>query len=132
MKKFLFLVVPTTLTYFPEMAIPSLTAQLRSKSYNVSVMDLNIDFFHHIYNRQYLEKSLENAKVQYEELKARKETFYNNQDIYENQILINELLKEIYGKTFYFYAITDEKFKDLRREFIDKRNSTNFLQLVLF
>ena len=33
------------------------------------------------------------------------------------------LLEEIYGKTFYFYAITDEKFKDLRREFIDKRNS---------
>ena len=44
-------------------------------------------------------------------------------NIYENQILINELLKEIYGKTFYFYAITDEKFKDLRREFIDKRNN---------
>ena len=44
-------------------------------------------------------------------------------NIYENQILINELLKEIYGKTFYFYAITDEKFKDLRRAFIDKRNN---------
>ena len=87
MKKFLFLVVPTTLTYFPEMAIPSLTAQLRSKNYDVSVMDLNIDFFHHIYNQQYLEKSLENAKVQYEELKAKKDSFYNNQDIYENKIL---------------------------------------------
>lgn len=44
-------------------------------------------------------------------------------NIYENQILINELLKEIYGKTFYFYAITDEKFKDLRRAFIEKRNN---------
>lgn len=44
-------------------------------------------------------------------------------NIYENQIIINELLKEIYGKTFYFYAITDEKFKDLRRAFIEKRNS---------
>ena len=44
-------------------------------------------------------------------------------NIYENQILINELLNEIYGKTFYFYAITDEKFKDLRRDFIEKRNN---------
>ena len=44
-------------------------------------------------------------------------------NIYENQIIINELLKEIYGKTFYFYAITDEKFKDLRRTFIEKRNN---------
>ena len=44
-------------------------------------------------------------------------------NIYENQIIINELLKEIYGKTFYFYAITDEKFKDLRRDFIEKRNA---------
>jgi len=44
-------------------------------------------------------------------------------NIYENQIIINELLKEIYGKTFYFYAITDEKFKDLRRSFIEKRNN---------
>ena len=44
-------------------------------------------------------------------------------NIYENQIIINELLKEIYGKTFYFYAITDEKFKDLRRAFIEKRNN---------
>lgn len=44
-------------------------------------------------------------------------------NIYENQIIINELLKEIYGKTYYFYAITDEKFKDLRRDFIEKRNA---------
>ena len=44
-------------------------------------------------------------------------------NIYENQIIINELLKEIYGRTFYFYAITDEKFKDLRREFIEKRSN---------
>lgn len=44
-------------------------------------------------------------------------------NIYENQIIINDLLKEIYGKTFYFYAITDEKFKDLRRSFIEKRNN---------
>ena len=44
-------------------------------------------------------------------------------NIYENQILINDLLKEIYGKTYYFYAISDEKFKDLRRAFIEKRNN---------
>ena len=44
-------------------------------------------------------------------------------NIYENQIIINNLLEEIYGKTFYFYAITDEKFKDLRRSFIEKRNN---------
>ena len=44
-------------------------------------------------------------------------------NIYENQLIINDLLKEIYGKTFYFYAITDEKFKDLRRSFIEKRTN---------
>ncbi len=44
-------------------------------------------------------------------------------NIYENQLIINELLKEIYGKTYYFYAISDEKFKDLRREFLEKRNN---------
>ena len=44
-------------------------------------------------------------------------------NIYENQIIINNLLEEIYGKTYYFYAITDEKFKDLRRSFIEKRNN---------
>ena len=44
-------------------------------------------------------------------------------NIYENQLIINELLNEIYGKTYYFYAITDEKFKDLRREFLQKRGN---------
>ena len=44
-------------------------------------------------------------------------------NIYENQLMISDLLKEIYGQVYYFYAITDEKFKDLRREYIEKRNN---------
>lgn len=87
MKKFLLLLSPTTVTHFPEMAIPSLTAQLRKKNYDVSVMDLNIDFFYRIYNKDFLDKAIKKAQQQYLELEQKKETFYNSQDTYENKIL---------------------------------------------
>lgn len=87
MKKFLLIACPTMGTHFPEMAIPALTAQLRKNNYDVSVMDLNIDFFYYIYNKNFLENSIKKAKEQYIELEKNKETFYNAQDNEENKIL---------------------------------------------
>ena len=87
MKKFLFCFIPTSITHCPEMSIPALTAQLRHNDYDVSVMDLNIDFFYQIFNKEYLEKAIDNAKKQYEDLKLKKEDFYCKDNSYKNEIL---------------------------------------------
>ena len=65
MKKFLFCFIPTSLTHCPEMSIPSLTAQLRHNNYDVSVLDLNIDFFHQMFNKEYLENAVVKAQKQF-------------------------------------------------------------------
>ena len=87
MKKFLFCFIPTSITHCPEMSIPALTAQLRYHNYDVSVMDLNIDFFNQIFSREYLDNAVINAQKKYESLKLKKEDFYCKDDSYKNEIL---------------------------------------------
>lgn len=94
MKKFLFCFIPTSLTHSPEMSIPSITAQLRYHKYNVSAMDLNIDFFHHIFTKEYLTSAVKEAESQYEDLKKKKDLFLNKEDTYEN-IILNQKYNEL-------------------------------------
>lgn len=87
MKKYLFPIVPINPTYFPTLAVPSLIAQLREKGFQVSVIDMNMEFLQKIYTKDYLENAVKIAKEQYEELKKIKEEFIINKDSYESIIL---------------------------------------------
>lgn len=87
MKKFLLSIIPISATNTPEIAIPSLVAQLREKNYKVSVKDFSIDFFYHIYNEKYLKNAVETAQKQFIDLKERQETFYNKNNSPENELL---------------------------------------------
>ena len=87
MKKFLFPIIPVNITYFPTMSIPTLVSQLRNKSYDVTVMDLNIDFLNSIYTESFLNKSLVKAKEQFQELEKNRESFYKKEDCEQNKFL---------------------------------------------
>lgn len=87
MKKFLLCFIPYCTPHFPGAAIPSLVSQLRNNNYNVSVMDLNIDFLYTVYSKEYLQNSITKAEEQYKKLQTRKESFYNKMDSQENVIL---------------------------------------------
>ena len=45
---------PINIFYFPMMTLPTLVAQLRNKGYDVSAMDMNIDFLRYVYSKDYL------------------------------------------------------------------------------
>lgn len=46
-------------------------------------------------------------------------------NVHANQLIIRDLFKEIYGKDYYFYGISDENFRKVRVQFVDKMNSNN-------
>ena len=57
MKNEMLLIFPPQWTpVSPHFAVPSLVGQLKSEGFNVSSMDLNIDFFESILNRKSIEK----------------------------------------------------------------------------
>ncbi len=69
-KKEMLLIFPPQWTpVSPHFAVPSLVGQLKSEGFNVSSMDLNIDFFDAILNRKSIESALTTIKFQYEDLK---------------------------------------------------------------
>lgn len=88
MKKFLFVTVPISTTYFPEMAIPSMVSQLRSDNFDVCVKDYNIDFLREIYTESYLKNAIERAREQYNQLKQNEKIAHHCvDDNYEDSIL---------------------------------------------
>ena len=87
MKKLLLSIIPISPTYSPEIAVPSLVAQLRNNNYDVAVKDFGIDFFYYICNETFLKNAISNAESQYLDLSNRKEEFYNKSDLYENKVL---------------------------------------------
>ena len=87
MKKFLLCFIPYCTPHFPGAAIPSLVSQLRNNNYDVSVMDLNIDFLYTVYTKEYLQSAIEKAENQYKDLLMKKESFYAKGNTYENDIL---------------------------------------------
>ena len=87
MKKFLLCFIPYCTPHFPGAAIPSLVSQLRNNNYDVSVMDLNIDFLYTVYSKEYLQNSIIKAEEQYKKLQTQKKSFYKKMDSRENDIL---------------------------------------------
>lgn len=72
-KKFLFIFPPEWYFGGPNMALPSLSAQLKKEGYNSAVLDLNIKFFNDILKEDYLKKSLTKIEELYKELPLRKD-----------------------------------------------------------
>lgn len=80
--------VPIGSTHFPDLAVPSLIAQLRKNNYDVDVLDFNIDFLREIYTASYLKNAIEGAREQYNHLKQNEKISHCFVDgNYEDRIL---------------------------------------------
>ena len=51
----------------PHFAVPSLIGQLKNEGFNAFALDLNIEFYHYILDRNYIQNSLDKIKVQFDE-----------------------------------------------------------------
>lgn len=115
-KKFLFIFPPAWMPIEPHLALPSLAAQLKANNYDAKVMDLNIDFMNYIFTSEYLRKSLNLAKEQYQNLSARLgvSEASENGSTYEDKVLNYK-----YRKLDSFFKIYKEKPWDYIIESID-------------
>lgn len=87
MKKLLLIFPPAWYLLGPHIALPSLAAQLKNSGYPVEIMDINIDFFNDILKPDYIRESFLKIDTIYKNLKNKKDSFYNNENRYENKIL---------------------------------------------
>ncbi len=68
-KKMLLIFPPQWTPISPHFAIPSLVGQLKANNFNVSAIDLNIDFYNKILNKEYILNSIKQSKTLLEFLK---------------------------------------------------------------
>ena len=62
--KMLLIFPPQWTPISPHFAIPSLLGQLKANGYNAQAIDLNIEFFDEVLNKDYLEFSIFKAKIE--------------------------------------------------------------------
>ena len=86
-KKFLLIFPPLWTIEMPYLSIPSLLAQLKKNGIDAKALDLNIDYFNYILTEDYINKTIEKLKEQFNILTQQKETFLGKNDSDENKIL---------------------------------------------
>ncbi len=86
MKKFALIFPPIWSFSEPNLACPSLVAQLKEKGYCANVIDLNIDFFNEVLTSKKVKDALFSAQKIYEDLKLKKDEILNGDLSYENSI----------------------------------------------
>ncbi len=83
----LFIFPPQWVPFQPHFAIPSLMGQFKGLEYNTTALDLNLEFFLRILNKEYLNKSIEEARniekelYEFAQKTYRKDFDYDNCDI---------------------------------------------------
>ena len=106
----------------PHFAVPSLVGQLKAEGFNVSAMDLNIDFFESILNRKSIENSLSTIKIQYEDLRNKIVKIYSPNKKESDYTFEEKLLFYKYDKLKKFVQSGTDAFK--LPSFIDSAKQT--------
>ena len=67
-KKLLLIFPPQWTPISPHFAIPSLAGQLKANNFDVNTIDLNVEFYNGILNKECVNQSIEKAKAIFEEI----------------------------------------------------------------
>ena len=99
----LYIFPPQWIPIQPHFAIPSLMGQFRDSKHNVTGMDLNLDFYLKILNKDYIQQCIKNAKEAAKELEKEIKTSYKKEIGFENYPMEekNKFLKFIIIHNFF-------------------------------
>ena len=91
----LFIFPPQWVPFQPHFAVPSLMGQFKDTEYNTSALDLNIEFYLSILNKDYLHNCVDEIKKLHKELYTFAQENYVKGDDYDNYPLEirNKLIK---------------------------------------
>ena len=93
--KMLLIFPPQWTPISPHYAVPTLLGQLEANGFEAKGLDLNIDFFSHILNKEFLEKSILKSKEEFDFLKFKLPQVIKPNKRYEDYSLAEQI--EIYN-----------------------------------
>ena len=93
----------------PHFAVPSLIGQLKNEGFNAFALDLNIEFYHYILDRNYIQNSLDKIKVQFEEAQKKIVKIYSPSKKEADYSFEEKMLFYKYNKLKNFISL---KYKD--------------------